>query len=145
MAELGCKNIPSKEDLFKKLESSAIVYQETHDSNIQSLSIVPRLFGERFDPDSSGTVSNINTSNCSLGSITCSLYEGIIRNLSEMLPVDVLKQCGADGVCATGGALVDNGVLIEHVMEIYDLTFRVGHDDDGSFGAAIFLDICTKR
>ena len=143
LTELQCSNIPSNEELFKKLEISAGTYKEEdhQDGESSMLRIVPTVFGERFQPDSLASVTNISCSNCSLGSITFSLYEGIIRNMYELLPTDLLLSHDVQTIVTTGGMLSSSKLLQELVHKIFRLPIRIlARDADAAFGATLFLD-----
>lgn len=140
MVELNCQNIPCTEDMLKQLQ--LLASKEHRSTESPELHINPRFCGERFDPNSTGSVTNINSSNCSLGNITLSLYKGVIGNLFEMLPVSTMKRFGVDTLICTGGAFDGNDVLKDLLRKMCDLQFRQGDEsDDSSLGATLISNL----
>lgn len=83
-SELGI-SAPTKDSIYQSLFESASKLKKT------SLHITPLLWGERHLPSGRGAVSDLDTSNSSLGDITHAICRGIVTNIREMMPTVVFK------------------------------------------------------
>ncbi|KAM6969832.1 sedoheptulokinase [Aplochiton taeniatus] len=133
MKELGSEVCDSS--LYEKLIQCA-VSQESSD-----LTVRPTILGERHDPLCLGQVSNITTSNLSLGHIARALCRGVLDNIAAMMPPDSLKEVGVKRIIGSGSALSRNKVLREEAERAFPLPVEYGHDVDAAVGVAmVFCD-----
>jgi len=108
------------------------------DMSSTSLSISPLLFGERHCPDKRGSITNISSTNQSLGSYTAALCSGLVQNLSKFIPPEELSSAGIDTIVATGSALLRNPILQAQLTSRFK-EFKVKFTSDGvgaEYGAA---------
>ncbi len=79
---------------------------------ISKLRCRPLLFGERHANHTFASMLNISTGNTSIGEIFSSICFGIVENLNDMFPFDlVVNKLGCKRLVATGGALLRNPIL----------------------------------
>ncbi|KAF7206642.1 sedoheptulokinase [Nothobranchius furzeri] len=131
MGELGAELGGSC--LYEKLIRCALI-QETSD-----LMVSPTLLGERHNPLCLGQVTNISTSNLSLGHVFRALCRGVINNISSMMPAELLLQVGVCRIVGSGSALARNEVLRQEVERVFPLQVVYGHNADSAVGAAMVL------
>lgn len=122
---------PSKTELYNKLIQCA------SSKKVTSLQLRPTLWGERHDTNLTGQVSNIKDNNISLSDVTISLCQGIIRNLSSMMPRDRLISCGVQRIIGTGSAITQNPILQEETEKTWGLPVVTKDSSDASLGAAL--------
>ena len=87
MEELGiaAANMPSESDLYPRVVALAGSKLDT------SLSVHVNLWGERHDPTLTGSVSNMLTSNTTMGDIGSAVFRGIMENLRSMMPEEIFQ------------------------------------------------------
>lgn len=129
--ELGISTSSNKEDLYCNILQCALLKDST------SLEIRPTVWGERHDTALTGQVSQITDNNISLGDVTLSLCQGIIRNLHSMLPSDKLASCGVVSIIGTGSALTKNPILQRETQRLWQLPLVTRDMSDASLGAAL--------
>lgn len=110
----------------------------TQEYPVASLNIQPTLLGERHQPESTASVTNITASNLSLGSVFHSLCEGLVKNLCEMMPREMLLSNGVKRIVGSGNALTKNVVLQSDFRRLYQLPLVVNPEaGDAAKGAAV--------
>ncbi|KAM8835497.1 sedoheptulokinase [Synchiropus picturatus] len=119
--------------MYEKLNCSA---QSQNDSD---LTVTPTILGERHAPLSLGHVTNISTSNLSLGHVFRAICRGVLDNLSSMMPATQLRQGGVRRLVGSGSALLRNAVLRQEVEKVYSLPVVYGQDADAAVGVAMVL------
>ncbi|XP_043465417.1 sedoheptulokinase-like [Leptopilina heterotoma] len=107
------------------------------ESAISDMQITPTLLGERFAPEQTASVSGITLDTLSLGQIFRSLCSGVIKNLHDMMPQEILKQMEISRIVGNGSGLVRNIVLQKEVSRWYQLPLELGHSGDAALGAAL--------
>ncbi|KAM4795442.1 sedoheptulokinase [Rhinophrynus dorsalis] len=130
-AELGLD--VSESSIYTKVINAALSQNETH------LVVCPTLFGERHSPDSPASVTNITSSDLSLGHVTRALCRGIIENINLMLPSHRLQESGVRRIIGSGSALSRNAVLKEEVERMFLFPIVYGKDVDSAVGAAMVM------
>ncbi|XP_047234653.1 sedoheptulokinase isoform X2 [Girardinichthys multiradiatus] len=108
--------------------------QETSD-----LMVRPTILGERHDPLCLGQVTNIYSSNLSLGHLFRALCHGVVGNITSMMPLELLKQAGIRRIMASGSALTRNEVLRQEVERSFPLQVVYGQNADSAVGVAMVL------
>ncbi|XP_047462184.1 sedoheptulokinase [Mugil cephalus] len=131
MRELGAE--PSESNLYEKLIQSAL-NQETSD-----LRVNPTILGERHNPLCLGQVTNISSSNVSLGHVIRALCHGVITNITSMMPAECLQQAGVSRIVGSGSALARNEVLRQEVEKAYPQQVVYGQNADSAIGVAMVL------
>lgn len=124
---------PSDLFLYEKLIGCAL-NQGTSDLRVR-----PTILGERHNPMCLAQVSNISSSNLSLGHVTRALCSGILDNMASMMPLDLLQQAGVRRIVASGSAIARNQVLRQELERTYPLPMVYGLNADSAVGAAMVL------
>lgn len=144
MRELGCANVPEVSQIlqqFNKLGNEKL--SETDNIENSTLKVTPRLYSERHEPHSTATVSGISADNLSLSKAVNALCVGLLENLREMFPLEqLLGQYGTKVIVGTGGALLRNNLLTEHVSSVFQVSLRTVENTDAATGAALFVMEC---
>ncbi|XP_049599596.1 sedoheptulokinase isoform X2 [Syngnathus scovelli] len=131
MKELGVEL--NEQSLYEKMISCAL-NQESSD-----LAVHPTVLGERHAPFTLGQVTNISTSNLSLGHVTRALCRGILENLASMMTPERLQQAGVNRIVGSGSALARNQVLRQEVEKVFAQPVIYGRDADSAVGVALVL------
>ena len=132
MKELGIHtNLPSTDDIYQKILDCADKKGST------SLKVTPRLWGERHNPEERGRVSNLTSSNISLGDVTLALCQGLAENFQETMSKEFLRLHGIRRIVGCGSALVKNGLLQKHLEQVFGLPLVLSDSSDASVGAAL--------
>uniref|UniRef100_A0A3Q0RVE7 Sedoheptulokinase n=1 Tax=Amphilophus citrinellus TaxID=61819 RepID=A0A3Q0RVE7_AMPCI len=129
MRELGAEL--SDSCLYEKLIHCAL-NQQTSD-----LRVSPTILGERHNPLCLGHVTNISTSNLSLGHVIRALCRGVLDNITSMMPVGCLQQAGVSRIVGSGSALARNEVLRQEVEKAFPLQVVYGQNADSAVGVAM--------
>ena len=77
--------VPNESDIYRILISKAGEKMET------SLKMDVRLWGERYNPGVTGSMSNLTPHNLDLGDVSSAMFRGIIENLWSMMSPGVLE------------------------------------------------------
>ncbi|CAJ1064392.1 sedoheptulokinase [Xyrichtys novacula] len=131
MKELGTEL--SDSCLYEKLIHCAL-NQETSD-----LRVSPTILGERHDPLCLGQVTDISTTNLSLGHVTRALCRGVMHNITSMMPVECLQQAGVSRIVGSGSALARNEVLRQEVEKVFPQPVVYGQNADSAVGVVMVL------
>ena len=101
----------------------------------------PTLFAERHDKTKFGSIENICPGNTNVGQIFASICEGLIRNLHEMFPSELLiNLIGCRRIVATGTAILNNPTLRTQLEKKYgSLPIVYKAAADSAVGAALLL------
>lgn len=138
--ELGCNTIPDCNTMIQKFQNVAenhVVKNQPPEANEPKT--CPRIYGERYAPNSCGSVLNItNNTDMSLGSVICSLYRGVVRNLLLMMPKIVLDSCKIHRIVVTGGCIENNRLLQDIVSKMFELPIRISQQNDAACGVVLF-------
>lgn len=128
-SELGIST-PSKDSIYQSLFASARKIESS------SLHVVPLLWGERHLPSGRGAVSDLNTSNSSLGDITHAVCRGIVTNIKEMMPAEVFVSSKVNCIVGCGSALLQNELLQKYVNDEFMLPLQL-RGVSAAFGATL--------
>jgi hypothetical protein len=106
--------------------------------------IKPLIFAERYDINQFGSISNVKSTNLSIGSIFIGICKGIINNLNEIMTASFLSdQLKCKRIIATGGAFSRNKILRQLLNQSdygQRLTIQFKQDkNDAAFGAAKYV------
>lgn len=141
MKQLGCQSVPEVSQIlhnFNELDNDRD--KEKSENPTPSLKIIPRLYGERYEPNSTVSASGICPENLSLSSTVNAVYAGLLENLREMFPLKLLlENYGIEGIVGTGGALLRSQLLLKHVTGIFKIPLRTVENSDAATGAAMFV------
>lgn len=125
----------NKSRIYSQLIQSALAQPNTN------LTMTSTLLGERHDPTTSGSVSQISPSNLSLGHVTRAVCRGIIENIATMMPPHSLQAAGVRCIIGSGSALSCNPVLQQEVERVFPFPVVYGKDVDSAVGVAmVFKD-----
>jgi sedoheptulokinase len=108
--------------------------------NVQApatMKISPHLLGERHLPSAKAAVDNIDLSNIQLGHVFRSLCDGLIENLHDMMPKEILLAANIKRIVGNGSGLSRNVVLQRAVEHYYSLPLVFTPGGDAAKGAAI--------
>ena len=141
--QLGLKDIRNetveqqKDKIWKKLISIA----ESNPNGKCELEFIPRLYGERHDTKTFGSLNNISVGNFKLGKVFNSLCNGLIQNLHDMFPMDILiKELGCKRIIATGSGIIKNPIVKKQLELVFNkLPIDYKDSSDSAVGAALFL------
>ncbi|KAK5859080.1 hypothetical protein PBY51_003171 [Eleginops maclovinus] len=131
MKELGAQM--SDSCLYEKLINCALSQE------MSELSVSPTLLGERHDPLCLGQVTNISTTNLSLGHVTRALCHGVLQNITSMMPAERLQQAGVCRIVGSGSAIARNEVLRQEVEKAFSQPVLYGKNADSAVGVAMVL------
>ncbi|ROL51419.1 Sedoheptulokinase [Anabarilius grahami] len=121
--------------IYSQLIQSALAHPNT------DLTVTSTLLGERHDPTTSASVSQISPSNLSLGHVTRAVCRGIIENMATMMPPHSLQAAGVRCIIGSGSALSCNPVLQQEVERVFPFPVVYGKDVDSAVGVAmVFKD-----
>ncbi|XP_048044281.1 sedoheptulokinase isoform X1 [Megalobrama amblycephala] len=121
--------------IYSQLIQSALAQPNT------DLTVTSTLLGERHDPTTSASVSQISPSNLSLGHVTRAVCRGIIENMATMMPPHSLQAAGVRCIIGSGSALSCNPVLQQEVERVFPFPVVYGKDVDSAVGVAmVFKD-----
>ena len=130
-------------DIWTKVNSLADESQDT------DLTVSPTLFGERHEPSLRGSITNITSTNTSLGSVYLALNRGIISNLHSMMSREFLLANGITRIAASGTAVGKNAVLAREIERQYRLPVVVSDSKqvDAAVGAALAMidDVMSEK
>jgi sedoheptulokinase len=128
LAELGLP-CPPRDDLFEKLDELGLRAKD-------EITIRPRFLGERHDADARGVISGVRLDNFSLGNVARALARGIMVNIKDMLPTDLLE--GRTRMVASGNALRRSALLRKMAQEVFGLPLVLaGGREEAAVGAAL--------
>ncbi|XP_070699806.1 sedoheptulokinase [Pempheris klunzingeri] len=131
MAELGVElRDPC---LYDKLIRCAL------NQEMSDLRVSPTILGERHNPLCLGQVTNISTTNLSLGHVTRALCRGVLDNITSMMPTERLQQAGVSRIVGSGSAIARNEVLRQEVERAFPQPVVYGQDADSAVGVAKVL------
>ncbi|XP_073697242.1 sedoheptulokinase [Garra rufa] len=134
MKEFGLEVNESR--IYSQLIQSALAQPNT------DLTMTATLLGERHDPISRASVSQISPSNLSLGHVTRALCRGVIENMATMMPPQSLKATGVKCIIGSGSALSCNTVLQQEVERVFPFPVVYGKNVDSAVGVAmVFNDL----
>lgn len=114
------------------------------DSAISNMSIQPTLLGERYSPNVSASVANINIGNIGIGQVFRALCRGLIENLNKLMPKDVLVDAKISRIVGNGSGLSRNKILQKEVQQLYQLPLEFTASGDAAKGAAMALNVHNK-
>lgn len=132
MKEFGLEVNESR--IYSQLIQSALAQPNT------DLTVTTALLGERHDPTSSASVSQISPSNLSLGHVTRAVCRGIIENMATMMPPQSLQAAGVRCIICSGSALSCNTVLQQEVERVFTFPVVYGKDVDSAVGVAMVFN-----
>lgn len=120
--------------IYSQLIQSALAQPNT------DLIVTPALLGERHDPTTNASVSQISPSNLSLGHMTRAVCRGIIENLATMMPPESMQAAGVRCLIGSGSALSCNPVLQQEVERVFPFPVVYGKDVDSAVGVAMVFN-----
>ena len=130
----------SRDEVFGRLNDLALRTGQNSGQSIAKpqaeLRVAPHFLGERYDASLRASISGIDLRNFDLGGLARALARGIIRNLKDMLPPQVLE--GRQRIVGSGNALRRNAVLRQMVVEVFCLPLEMAEGlEEAATGAAL--------
>lgn len=125
-----------RDKIWTKLIESA---QDLKTEN--SLKFISTIFGERHDMETFGSLLNIRSDNLNLGSMFNALCEGLILNLKNMFPQQLLtEELCCKRILATGSCLIKNQIIKGYLEKEFNFA-KISYKDssDSAFGACLYL------
>lgn len=114
-----------------------IIALSSEESAVSDMQITPTFLGERHNPNTSASVSNIHVGNLQLGQVFRALCRGLVENLHGMMPRDLLIEAEINRIVGNGSGLSRNIVLQKEVHNFYQLPLVFTTGGDGAKGAAL--------
>ena len=127
----------SKDKIWYKLIKAG---EEFSKKNTSSLICKPTLFGERHAKETYASWLNMKADNTSIGQVFFSICAGLVANLKEMFPVELLRtELGIKRIVGTGNALIKNSIIMKQLELQFQLPIFFNKSNDSALGAALFL------
>ena len=132
----------SKDHIWSRLTNLSMKYLETE----TTLKCIPKLFAERHDTNTFASIENMFAGNMNLGEVFASICHGLVKNLIEMFPFDLLtNELGCTRVIATGSVVLKNPIIKAKLQyEFKNLPVVFKESNDSAIGAAMFLKEFTS-
>lgn len=107
----------------------------------------PTLFGERHAKETYASWLNIKPDNTSVGHVFHATCTGLINNLKEMFPLELLRnELGIKRIVGTGNALCRNPLLMKQLETQFELPVMFNKANDAALGASLFVrDFLMKK
>ena len=137
ITELGCETVPDISHILQTFEESAKIFNNSQMQN-NDVIISPTIYGERYSPNQFAIISNLNSRNTSLGSVTKALFKGLVNNLYYLFSKELLDSCNVSRIVVTGGAVINNELLQKLIEEVFELPLRICDQNDAASGAIFF-------
>lgn len=103
-----------------------------------SIRVNPQLFGERYDPDLTGSVLDLTPAIPSLDMTFRATCAGLLENLTTTLPIKILQDQSIASIVCCGKVINHNVVLRTEVKRIFaDFTVDFGKNCESAYGAAL--------
>lgn len=136
--ESELKNEESKDKIWTKLISAGEEFSKKNKSN--TLICKPTLFGERHAKETYASWFNMKADNTSVGQVFFSICTGLVANLKEMFPAELLRnELNIKRIVGTGTALIKNPIIIKQLELQFQLPIILNKSNDAALGAALFL------
>ena len=114
-------------------------------SESPSIRVNPQLFGERHDPDLTGSVLDLTPAIPSLDMTFRATCAGLLENLISTLPIKILKDQSIDSIACCGKVINHNVVLRTEVERIFsDFTVDFGKNCESAYGAALAAIVYSR-
>lgn len=107
------------------------------ESSTNGLSVTPTLYGERHAPTLKASITGIESTNLSMGTIFYAVCIGVIKNLMQLMPLQQLAKAEIDSVMACGSLINKNPFFINEVRKQLPLPVLKGNAGDAAYGAAL--------
>ncbi|XP_022705113.1 sedoheptulokinase-like isoform X2 [Varroa jacobsoni] len=134
-------SLPESKVWDRLLNPTALTEQQIFtgvNARTESIRVRPLLFGERHNPQSSGSVTGIRAQMPTLDKTFRAICAGLIDNLVEMLPLSVLQDHGISRLVCAGKVINHNRVISSEVQRVFqDFSVEFASDCDSALGAAL--------
>lgn len=133
---LGKSSEAGLDTLYSAMDTLGMEALNSSDGTSELLHVRPTFSGERHDPKLRGEISGITADNVSLGQLCVALAKGIVENLVEMMPPEVL--CGKERIVASGNAIRRSKLLQAVVQRTFGLPLEIcEHAEEAAVGASL--------
>lgn len=109
-----------------------------------TLRIDPVWWGERHTPEAKGSVTNMSEDNMTFSDWCSALHQGIVENLSRMMPEGVLIEHKIDRLVGSGRTLHKNTLLQRHIENTFKRPLVLKDDVDAPQGAAMAVSVLCQ-
>ena len=128
---------PTREELYARMDELGL-------RAAGRLEVRPHFRGERYDSSLRGSITGIGIDDFTLGNLARGLARGIVENLANMLPQEVLK--GRTRVVGSGNALRRSRLLRAMATEVLGADLVMSdHQEEAACGAAKNALIMLQR
>lgn len=136
MISLGCQAL-SQDHIWTKVVELESTPPPT---NPDQLTVCPRIYGERHEPEIRGQVLNLTAQNLDLKSVVHGLCGGIVANISSMMSPKVLQENGITKILASGECLRRHPALQQAIIKEYvGCQVQFVQEGHACVGAALFV------
>ncbi len=130
--ELGLPELP-EDKLFRKLDALGMEHLDA------KLDIKPNFIGERYNPELSGEISNIDLKNFTLGEVSAALARGIVDNMKQMMPEKLFANKKL--VVGSGNAVRRLKIVQKMIKREFNLPLKIkDRKEEAATGAAILAE-----
>ncbi|KAL5235666.1 hypothetical protein ACI65C_003076 [Semiaphis heraclei] len=109
------------------------------EDHLTTLKVNPLIFGERHNPTTYGSLINITNDNFTLSELFSGFCKGLINNLLEMMPRELLLKAGIKRFIGTGSVITKNHIIKKEIETCFNLPLNVTMSEDSAFGAALAI------
>ena len=108
------------------------------------LRVQPTFAGERHAPGLRGEITGITADNMGLGQLCAALARGVVENLRDMVPEDVLR--GKSRVVASGNAIRRSRLFQNVIQRVFRLPLEVcEHAEEAAVGASFIAGLSAGK
>ncbi|RME60280.1 MAG: hypothetical protein D6780_03625 [Candidatus Dadabacteria bacterium] len=124
----------SKEELYSLIDN--LGKKAFREEPYCKLEVIPTFLGERHKPDALGEIKNIGMKDFTLENLSYKTAFGLLKNLKEMFPEDLLKKRGR--IIGSGNGIRKLSLIQELVPYVFQLPLKIlPETEEAAKGAAI--------
>lgn len=137
LRELVVSGVGDEQFLDKVLLDRLVILGRTS-PQASTIKILPTIFGERHDPSLLARAVGISCDNATLGGLFRAISEGVVDNIFQLMPVEVLVDHGVTKVFGSGSVLCQNPMVLQRLEGALGdkIAFERGNESDSALGAA---------
>lgn len=114
-------------------------------SGSPSIRVKPQLFGERHDPELTGSVLDLTPVIPSLDMTFRATCAGLLENLITTLPIKILKDQSVSSIVCCGKVINHNIVLRTEVERVFsEFSVDFGKNCESAYGAALAAIVYSR-
>ena len=128
----------ARDELYPTLNALGLEALEAEGTGNAGLRVRPTFSGERHAPGLRGEITGITADNMGLGQMCAALARGIVENLRDMVPKEVL--CGKKRVVASGNAIRRSRMFQAVIQRVFMLPLEVcEYVEEAAVGASFIV------